>query len=142
MPPRIGTHVSSAGGVQLAAARARELGCQTFQVFTSSPRQWRAPRLDPDAVAEFRRLRRACKLGPVVVHASYLINVASEESVLRARSLAALRGEIERAAAIGADHLVLHPGSGELGRCIEGIQAACRGVAWDGVSLLIENTAG
>ncbi|HWG36483.1 MAG TPA: deoxyribonuclease IV [Terriglobales bacterium] len=142
MPPRIGTHVSSAGGVHLAAERAHELGCATMQIFTSSPRQWRASAPKPEAIAELKRLRRKYKIQPLVVHASYLINVASSNSEFRKRSFQALRGELERAAAIGAEYLVLHPGSGDLQACIAGLKEACEGFRWNGLQLLIENTAG
>jgi len=140
MPPRIGTHVSSAGGVHLAAERAHELGCSTMQVFTASPRQWKASAPQPEAIAELKRLRRSYKIQPLVVHASYLINLAG--GPFRARSISALRGELERAAAIGAEYLVLHPGSGELRACVEALGEACADFQWNGLQLLIENTAG
>lgn len=142
MAVRIGSHVSSVGGPKATAARAAELQCQTLQIFTSSPRQWRAPAPNPELGTEWKRLRRRLQLRPLVVHANYLINVAAESVELWERSQRALRGELERAAAIGAEYLVLHPGSGTQERCIEGIRAAADGFAWNGLALLIENMAG
>lgn len=142
MAVRIGSHVSSAGGAEATAERAAAVGCQTLQIFTSSPRQWRAPAADPSLGEVWRRLRRQHHLTPLVVHANYLINVAADNPELQTRSRAALRGELERAVAIGADYLVLHPGSGEREACVKGIRAAAAGLEWKGLELLIENMAG
>ncbi len=138
--PRLGAHVS--GGVPAAAERARELGCDCLQVFTSSPRQWQAPAMDPGRAGRFRELCHQHRLDPVVVHANYLINLAGEKADFHARSLEAFRGELERAAAIGADYLVLHPGTGTPERCAASIRQAARGFDWGGLTLLIENTSG
>lgn len=137
---RIGAHVS--GGVGLAAARAAELGCDCLQIFTASPRQWQASPVPADKAAAMIAQRRQHALGPLVVHANYLINVAGDNPEFRARSRAALRGELERARAVEADYLVLHPGSGTLDRCIAGLRAAAEGFDWGSLRLLIENTAG
>lgn len=142
MPPRLGTHVSSAGGLHLAVERAHELGCDTMQVFTSSPRQWRATAPRAADVAEMQQLRRRYKIRPLVVHANYLINVAADDGAIRRNSIAALRGELERARDIGAEYLVLHPGSGELEPAVAGIREAAEAFRWDGLTLLIENMAG
>lgn len=142
MTVRIGSHVSSVGGPAATAERAAEIGCQTLQIFTSSPRQWRAPAADASLGTVWQRMRRKHHLTPLVVHANYLINVAAENAELQDRSRAALRGELERAAAIGADYLVLHPGSGTRERCVQGIRAAGAELDWQGVELLIENMAG
>lgn len=139
---RIGAHVSSAGGVSQSCERAQSIGADTLQIFTTSPRQWRARPILKAEVAAMRRQRRQMKLRPLVVHANYLINVASADRGIRARSIAALRGELERARAIGAEYLVLHPGSGDLGRCVDGIGEAAADFDWGQLSLLIENMAG
>lgn len=142
MTIRLGAHVSSAGGVDKAAERAHELGCQAFQIFTASPRQWRAASVPAAKAKAMHSLRQTYQLGPLVVHANYLINLAGANGDFHRRSLLAFRGELERAAAIGADYLVLHPGSGPLGRCLESIREAAEGFAWGSLTLLIENTAG
>jgi len=139
---RLGAHISSAGGMAKAAERAHALGAQTLQVFTASPRTWRAAPVRPADAAAWQQLRARYRLGPLVVHAGYLINVAGSQPDLRARSLAALRGELERARALAADFLVLHPGSGPLDACVAGICEAAHDFAWGSLTLLIENTAG
>lgn len=141
MPVRIGSHVSSAGGVAQALERAQALGCQTLQVFTASPRQWRAPSLAPQQ-AELGRRRRALGLRPLVVHANYLINLAGANAEFHRRSIAAFRAELERAAAVGADYLVLHPGSGDAARLVESVREASAGFHWGRLRLLLENMAG
>lgn len=90
-------------------------------------------------------MRQLCAqhgLKPLVVHANYLINLAGAKADFHAQSLTAFRGELERAAAIGADYLVLHPGSGDERRCTDSIRAAAAGFEWGTLTLLIENTAG
>jgi deoxyribonuclease IV len=116
MPPepvqrRFGLHTSTSGGVDNAALEAIELGANCFQIFSSSPRTWRATAPDPARIKVFRALRDKHDLAPVAVHTNYLINLAaSDEAVLR-QSMVSFRGELERALAIGAEYLVLHPGS-------------------------------
>ncbi len=142
MAIRLGAHISSVGGAGKAAERAGAIGCQALQIFTASPRQWRARPVEAKAAAEWRRRMPEAKLAPLVVHANYLINLASANRKFEAMSRQAFRGELERAAAIGAQYLVLHPGSGEMERAVEGIRAASEGFAWNGLRLLIENMAG
>lgn len=146
----MGLHISVAGGLPLAAERAHALGCQTFQIFSSSPRQWRGAELDAGACAELARLRRAHGLRPLVVHANYLINIAGADRPLWERSIAALRGELHRARQLAADFLVLHPGAAGAGhdrasaiaRAGEAAARAAEGLDWGGLKLLMENTAG
>jgi deoxyribonuclease IV len=151
MAKRIGVHLGTAGGASNAVERAREIGANTFQVFTSSPRMWRAPKVDPKQAARMRELRAKLDVGPLVVHTSYLVNVCSQSSETREKSIDAFRGEIERALAFGAEYLVLHPGSWKgltrdegLKLAADSIQRAIDGLAWQGTgfSILIENTAG
>src|ERR1700684_1291189 len=108
---RIGVHLGTAGGASNAVERAREIGANTFQIFTSSPRMWRAPKVDPKQAQRMRELRTKLDVGPLVVHTSYLVNVCSQTVDVREKSVAAFRGEIERALDFGAEYLVLHPGS-------------------------------
>jgi deoxyribonuclease IV len=148
---RIGIHTSTAGGVETAAERAYRLGCNTFQVFSSSPRQWKPYSLDPSQCDVMSELRRKYNLKPLIVHANYLINLAGGNSEFHVKSIAAFRGEVERALALCAEYLVLHPGSFRgmtreegLARVIESIAQATTGLdlAKDGLTILIENTAG
>jgi deoxyribonuclease-4 len=146
---RLGIHTSTAGSLENAALRAAELGANTFQIFSSSPRMWRARAPDPGQVKLLRAARRRFDLDPLVIHVSYLVNLASADPVIRAQSIAAFRGELERAAAIGAEHLVLHPGSYR-GRSVEegiadfvdALRAAATGFHSSGLTVLLENTAG
>ncbi len=94
-----------------AARKAADLGANTFQIFSASPRMWRAAPPDPHQVRLLRAAREKFDLHPLAIHVNYLINLASLDPVIRAKSIAAFRGELERAHAIGAEYLVLHPGS-------------------------------
>jgi deoxyribonuclease-4 len=149
-----GLHTSTAGGLDNAAREALEFGANCFQIFSSSPRTWRASPLDPTRIEAFHALRQKHDLGPVAIHCNYLINLAAtDENVLR-QSMMSFRGELERALAIGAEYLVLHPGS-KKGHASPGdavllaaasIAAASKGLAFpaagQGFRLLLENTAG
>ncbi len=110
---------------------------------------WRAGVLDPAQVRALRTIRERWDLRPLAIHANYLVNLASTDPVIRARSIQCFRGEVERAAAIGAEFLVVHPGSYR-GQAIEegiaafvlGLRDSTRGLAPPGLTILIENTAG
>jgi deoxyribonuclease-4 len=151
MTKRIGVHLGTAGGASNAVERAREIGANTFQIFSSSPRMWRAPKVDPKQAARMRELRTKLDVGPLVIHTSYLVNVCSQSEEIREKSVAAFRGEIERALAFGAEYLVLHPGSWNgltrdegLKLAADSIKRAIDGLPWQetGFHILIENTAG
>lgn len=148
---RIGIHTSTAGGVQNAAERAYRLGCNTFQIFSSSPRQWAPYELSEPQCAEMNRLRAGYDMKPLVVHCNYLINLASSNELFLQKSMAAFRGEVERALSLCAEYLVLHPGSFRgadreqgLLRTAAAIAASTQrlDMAKGGLTLLIENTAG
>jgi len=148
---RIGVHVGTAGGTWTAVERAVAAGANTFQIFSSSPRQWRAATVKPEDAAKMRDLRAKHDVGPVSVHASYLINLCSQTESVRVSSVAAFRGEVERALALGAEYLVLHPGSWKGLTREEGLRLAAESIvkAVDGINfagkdfrILIENTAG
>ena len=151
MTKRIGVHLGTAGGASNAAEKAREIGANTFQFFSSSPRMWRAPKVDPKQAARMKELRAALDVGPLVIHTSYLVNVCSQTAEIREKSIAAFSGEIERALTFGAEYLVLHPGSWNgltrdegLRLAADSIKRAIDGLAWEGTGfhILIENTAG
>ena len=151
MRKRIGIHLGTAGGASNAVERAREIGANTFQFFSSSPRMWRAPKVDPKQAERMKALRAALDVGPLVIHTSYLVNVCSQTEDVREKSVAAFRGEIERALTFGAEYLVLHPGSWKgltrdegLKLAADSITRAIDGLPWQGTGfrILIENTAG
>lgn len=148
---RIGIHTSTAGGVETAAERAYRLGCSAFQVFSSSPRQWKPYELAGAQCQTMNALRSKYDLKPLVIHANYLINMASVTDRFYEQAIQALRGEFERGLRLCAEYLVLHPGSFRgmtreqgLRRAAEGIARAVEGLdlAGGGLTLLIENTAG
>jgi deoxyribonuclease-4 len=143
--------LGTAGGASNAVERAREIGANTFQIFSSSPRMWKAPKVDSAQAARMKELRSKLDVGPLVIHTSYLVNVCSQTEDVRKKSVEAFRGEIERALAWGAEYLVLHPGSWKgltrdegLRLAAESITKAIDGLAWKatGFEILIENTAG
>lgn len=148
---RIGIHLGTAGGASNAIERAREIGANTLQIFTSSPRMWRSPKADPKQCERMKALRASLGVGPLVIHTSYLVNVCSQTTDIRKKSVDAFRGEIERALAFGAEFLVLHPGSWKgmtrdegLKLAAESIERAIDGLSWQETPfhILIENTAG
>lgn len=146
---RLGIHTSTSGSLEGAAHKAADLGANTFQIFSASPRMWRASRPDPQQVRLLAVARDRYDLHPLVIHVNYLINLASLDPVIRAKSIDAFRGELERAHAIGAEYLVLHPGSYK-GASIEqgiaafvlGIRDAAQDLPVHQVTVLLENTAG
>jgi len=148
---RIGVHLGTAGGASNAVELAREIGANTLQIFSASPRMWRAPKIDPKQGVMMRELRAKYDVGPLVIHTGYLINICSQTDEIREKSVAAFRGEIERALALGAEYLVLHPGSWKgltrdegLKLAADSITRAINGLPWQGTPfhILIENTAG
>lgn len=148
---RIGIHTSTAGGVETAAERAYRLGCSTFQVFSSSPRQWKPYGLAKSQCDVMNSLREKYDLKPLVIHASYLVNLAGATPEFHAKSVQAFRGELERALALCAEYLVVHPGSFRgssreegLAKVAMSISEAAEGLdlAKGGLTILIENTAG
>ncbi|HUE21638.1 MAG TPA: deoxyribonuclease IV [Bryobacteraceae bacterium] len=145
---RIGIHTSIAASLENAALKASGLGANTFQIFSSSPRMWRASSLGAEQIRLLRRARERLDLYPLAIHVNYLVNLASVDPVIRARSIASLRGELERAADIGAEYLVLHPGSYKgqsleagIAAFVQGLHDVAAGVR-TGVTVLLENTVG
>ena len=147
--PRFGAHLSIAGGIPRAVDRAVATGCDALQIFTKSAGQWRARALPDDEVRHFRRKADAAGLSPRVAHASYLINLGTREPAIRARSMAGLVEELDRAERLGLDGLVLHPGATVGGTEEEGLRLVADAAAEafkarrrQRVKLLFEHTAG
>ncbi|MGB9463715.1 MAG: deoxyribonuclease IV [Candidatus Acidiferrum sp.] len=148
---RIGIHTSIAGSYINALESARKLGCNALQIFSASPRMWqggsaRIPEVD---AAAFRARRAELGLGPLVIHANYLINLAAVQPMLQTRSIQAFHDEIVRALSLGADFLVVHPGSrGDatpeqaVRTVIESVKQASKRTSLGSMRILIENTAG
>ena len=94
MAKRIGVHLGTTGGASNAVERAKEIGANTFQIFSSSPRMWRSPKVDPAQAERMRALRAKYDVGPLVIHTSYLVNVCSQTADIREKSVAAFpRGD-------------------------------------------------
>ncbi|HYL82738.1 MAG TPA: deoxyribonuclease IV [Candidatus Angelobacter sp.] len=148
---RIGIHTSIAGSYLNALESARKLGCNALQIFSASPRMWQGgPSRIPEAdAAAFRARREELRLGPLVIHANYLINLAAAQPMLQTRSIQALHDELVRALALGADFLVVHPGargaettSQAITTIIESLKQAMKRLPLGSLQVLIENTAG
>lgn len=144
----LGVHVSIAGGIDQAVARATTLGCTAMQIFTKNASQWRAKPLAESEAQAFRSALVQSKIRAVLAHDSYLINLAAPPGENRDKSLAAFRDELERCALLGVPYLVMHPGAHlgdgeEVG--INRVAAAFRDIfsaAPPEVTVLLENTAG
>ena len=109
--PQLGAHVSIAGGLSTAIDRGTELGCEAIQVFVKNNSRWVGKPLSENEAQAFREARATSSIGPVIAHASYLINLAAVDPLTLERSLVALGDELERCRRLGIDGLVLHPGA-------------------------------
>ncbi len=149
---RIGIHTSIAGDISGSLEIAHGLGANALQIFSASPRMWgkgNTSRIAEADAARFRDRRKELSLGPLVIHGNYLINLASPNPVLRTRSVQAFHQEVVRALALGADYLVIHPGSGREGdrnsavsAIVQSLRQALRGLKLGDLKILLENTAG
>jgi deoxyribonuclease-4 len=147
--PRLGAHMSIAGGLPLALDRAHAADCETLQIFTKSANQWRARVLPEEEITAFKTRSKDLNIWPIVAHASYLINIASPDPELRQRSLQALTEEMDRAEALDLLGLVLHPGSYTTGTEAGGLKLVSEAItklmanrATGKAMLLLEHTAG
>jgi deoxyribonuclease-4 len=147
--PRLGAHLSIAGGLPRAVERARASRCQSLQIFTKSAGQWRARPLPAAEIDAFRAGVARTGLWPVIAHNSYLINVAAAQRDLRLQSIASLLEEFDRADALGLDGLVMHPGSYTTGTEREGLRLVAEALSQvldarpnTTTRILLEHTAG
>jgi deoxyribonuclease IV len=145
---QLGAHVSTAGGIHTAVDRVEAFGGDSVQVFTQSPRTWRPTNHDPANFERFRARRAEAGIGGVLCHALYLVNLASPDDEIYAKSVATLETTMDVACAIEADAVVFHVGS-HLGAgfeaslervvpALERVLERCSETTW----LLIENSAG
>jgi deoxyribonuclease IV len=148
---RIGIHTSISGGHLNALESAHKLGCNALQIFSASPRMWAGgpARLTEVDGAAFRARRETLGLGPLVIHANYLINLAAQQPMLRTRSIQAFHDELVRGITLGADFVVVHPGA--CGDCkpdqaarlaVESVKQAAKNLPPTSLRILLENTAG
>jgi deoxyribonuclease-4 len=142
----LGAHCS--GGVKKALDRAVEIGADAVQLFVQSPRAWRFPEHDPADLAAFRQRREEAGIGAVLVHALYLVNLASPNDDLYEKSVATMRSTMDAACAIDADGVVFHVGSHQGAGFEAGLERVVPALAQvlercsDTTWLLLENTAG
>jgi len=150
MKPLLGAHMPTAGGPHNAITNGVQIGCRAVQIFTASPRQWRAPTIAPEVAEKFKEVVQDSGITKTVAHDSYLINLAAEPgSETLTKSRAAFKAEIERAEMLGVDFLVSHPGAhggaGEdvgLARLIESLDVIHAETAGAKVRVALETTAG
>lgn len=107
----LGAHVSTAGGVAMAPARAVAIGATALQLFTKTPNQWREPEISAENAELYRSELRKSGIRAVVSHDSYLINLASPDEVLRGRSMTSFMAELTRCNRLGVPAVVSHPGN-------------------------------
>src|SRR3982074_3490388 len=143
----IGAHVSPAGGLPKAIERGVERGCRAIQIFNQSPRMWKPTVHSAENIAAFREAMSASPIDAVLIHGVYLLNCASEDPDIRAKSVASLANSLHIGAEIGAAGVVLHPGSAKAGDVQRAIGRAGQAITEalaesDGCELHLENTAG
>src|SRR6202167_2233662 len=143
----IGAHVSPAGGLPKAVERGAQRACGAIQIFNQSPRMWRPTVFADDDVAAFREALAASPIDAVLIHAVYLLNCASDDPEIRAKSLASLTHSLRVGERIGAAGVVLHPASARTGHVGEAIARAGATIREalaesEGCELHLENTAG
>jgi deoxyribonuclease-4 len=147
--PPIGLHLPIAGGLQNALLKARSLNCDAVQIFSRNPRGWMARPLTYEEIERFRAARTETGISPVVVHCNYLVNLAAAHRDILEKSRASFREEVERGIQLGADYLVVHPGSAKgscerdaIKTCAGSLKIACDGLTLGSFRILLENTAG
>ncbi len=143
----IGAHVSPAGGPALAVERGAERGCRAIQIFNQNPRAWKPTVYDDDKVAAYHAAIEASEVDALLIHAVYLLNCASEDAEIRAKSLTSLTASLNAGAALGSAGVVLHPGSAKTGEVTPAITRAGEAIAEalaesQDCPLHLENTAG
>ena len=143
----IGAHVSTAGGLEKSIERAEKIGARTMQIFSQSPRMWRPTNYTEDHFALFRDRLEESSVQSVVIHAVYLINCASVETDIRGKSLKSLSQALRVGCAIGAEGVVLHPGSAKDRSRDEAIGLISEAIVQvlsetEGCPVFLENTAG
>jgi deoxyribonuclease IV len=143
----VGAHVPTRGRPAYAIDYAEAIGADAFQIFVGNPRAWAPPPTRPELAEEFRERRGRSQVGPVFVHSSYLVNIASPNPEFQARSVDLAGSELRAAADLGADGLVIHAGAGGRGERSAAVQRAAVAAqtiagADHGPPVLLELTAG
>ncbi|MFO8053103.1 MAG: deoxyribonuclease IV [Candidatus Omnitrophota bacterium] len=146
---KLGVHVSAAGKIYKSIERAEKLGCNTMQIFARSPRQWRRKSLTPEDIEIFRKKREESKIDPVIVHAPYLLNLASGKESFHKITIREFTKDLIEADKLGIDYLVTHMGSykkstEKLGllKIVEALNLILKNTKGLKTQILVENTAG
>jgi deoxyribonuclease-4 len=143
---RIGAHVSISGGVEKAVEREKEEGGNCGQIFAGSPRTWSVSEYEEEDGEEFMDARDREDQHPYVIHSTYLVNLATPKEDLFEKSLDCLQAELDAAGTLGVEYVVFHPGAHTGSGRKNGIKRIAEGIDEldipDGVTLLLENTAG
>jgi deoxyribonuclease IV len=147
--PEIGCHVSTSGGVDKAPERGRKIGARCMQVFTRNQMSWKVKPLEKPEADAFAKNRRAARIGTVMSHDSYLINLGSPDDAQRRRSIAAFSEEMARCTRLGVDMLNFHPGAHMgagldtgIGHIVDALNGVCEAFPDSPVKLVLETTAG
>ena len=145
---KIGAHVSTAGGISKAVGRGQEIGCEALQIFGSSPQSWAFREVPEPEIEAFRQNMADAGMGPVFLHAIYLVNLGTSKADALAKGVESLSAHLRLAGRLGAAGLIFHPGShggagfeAVLPQVAESIRRALDG-APDGPCLAVENMAG
>lgn len=145
---RLGVHTSIAGGISKSVERAAALNCNTMQIFSHNPRQWRKSAIPDEEIKRFKTLRNLHDINPVFIHVSYLVNLAARSKAVLRKSIDLLSYELETADALGVEYVILHTGSASAespesarGRAADSILQALGSRRFSS-SLVFENTAG
>ena len=147
--PRLGAHMSISGGLHKALELGHSIGCQAVQLFTRNSNRWKSKQRTPEELERYRHTLVETGIHPVVAHAIYLINLASPDDIVRAKSRDAFADELARCHETSIPYLVIHPGSYResnleqgIARIAEGINQAYAAHPEYAVITLLENTAG
>ncbi len=145
----LGVHISGAGKIYQALDIAHKLKCQTMQIFSRNPQQWRSGTLDPKDIEEFKLRRKKFKIDPVFIHISYLINLASPNPRLYQGSIRAYVEDMQDAQQLKADYIVTHMGSHKetseeagIKRLVVALNKILDETKGSPVGILLENTSG
>ena len=146
---KLGAHMSIAGGVHRALERGRSIGCDAVQLFMKNTNQWRARTLGAEEIARFKHEKGAYAPNCILAHSSYLVNLASPDRRVLARSIAGFLEEMRRASSLDIPYMVIHPGSHRGAGAAKGIRRLAASLddvisAMDGAppEILLETTAG
>lgn len=145
---KFGVHVSIAGGIDKAPERAKNLGCDIFQIFVSNPRSWKEPSFTSDMATKFKQKVKDLELARVIIHATYLPNPANPDREAHNKAVSHLKKQYKAGKDIAADYFVIHPGSHKKSGLKSGINQISKALneiteaVPDGPVWLIENTAG